>query len=926
MKRIATCLAWACLVLSAGLPAEDVFLTVPLPQVAFTGQPPQTDFPAGSMGEAWRRARWAHPRLVMDGEAEGYLSFGNEDYSWHEPQAAFTRGTLAVRAARKGPVSGTLYWPRFPEGRLQACPFTLAAPAPSPDARRHFFLAKKAWYGGLGASPLPGAAWFRYQAAEAGRETGQPADGAAAPPWRTAARTAELQESFSLFTGGRALAENLQLDRSLLLRGGAGQETVKIADIAGITVREMDWSALVAGRQPELDPLARLVPADQHALFFPRFDALASVMDAADRGGTPVLELLDARSEDYGTKARYQRMLCLPLTELGRKVGPMLIRSVAVTGSDPYLRLGSDVAVLFETDQPELLKALLLAQRTLLTAGRPVAADDGSLEGVVFTGVRTPDRAVCSYLAVLGNAVAVTNSPAQLRRLVEVRQGKSPALAGAPEYVFFRDRYPRSAAEEDAFLLLTDAAIRRWCSPRCRIADSRRIRAAALLADFRAANLAALAGGKAADKVLLPAGQSDFGEIALRHGTIVSSAYGTLEFLTPAAELPLETATREEADAYARWRDTYQSYWRTYFDPIAVRFTARPGKLGLDATVMPLILGSDYASWLRFADKGCLPPDGAGLHDALFHLAVGIDPASEPVRRVMNLFRGATAGSVLADSLNWLGNNVSVFLDDDPFWGELQAAPDANRFLRDNWRRFPAAFRAEVASPMKLAIFLTALRAYVDQTAPGLTAWEARTYAEIPYVCVTLSERSRQESREDRPVQAFYLASGDTFLVTLNEALLQRCLDRRAAAQANKERGEAPAPPARPWLGESYGLQVDARAADLIDAIFDGEYRTALRRASWASLPVLNEWRRLFPGEDPVLVHERLWHVKLVCPGGGRYVWNEADRTMESSAFGHPGAPKDGPPLETLLQGVRFGNFGLTFEEKGLRARATLEE
>ena len=227
---------------------------------------------------------------------------------------------------------------------------------------------------------------------------------------------------------------------------------------------------------------------------------------------------------------------------------------------------------------------------------------------------------------------------------------------------------------------------------------------------------------------------------------------------------------------------------------------------------------------------------------------------------------------------------------------------------------------------MKLAVFLTALRAYVDQTAPGLTAWEARTYRETPYVCITVSEQAHPENKQDETIQAFYLASRDTFLVTLNEPLLKRYIDRRTAREALKEKGETPPAPTRPWLGESYGLQASARALDLLDAMYDGGYRLALQRASWASLPVLNEWRRLFPGEDPVLVHERLWHVKLVCPGGGSYVWNEADRTMESTVFGHPCAPKNGPPLETLLNGVRFGNFGLTFEEKGLRARVVLEE
>jgi len=46
-------------------------------------------------------------------------------------------------------------------------------------------------------------------------------------------------------------------------------------------------------------------------------------------------------------------------------LGPKIIGSIAITGSDLYLRAGSDVAVLFEAKDAAALKNLLSAQIAL---------------------------------------------------------------------------------------------------------------------------------------------------------------------------------------------------------------------------------------------------------------------------------------------------------------------------------------------------------------------------------------------------------------------------------------------------------------------------------------------------------------------------------------------------------------------------------
>jgi hypothetical protein len=46
---------------------------------------------------------------------------------------------------------------------------------------------------------------------------------------------------------------------------------------------------------------------------------------------------------------------------------------------------------------------------------------------------------------------------------------------------------------------------------------------------------------------------------------------------------------------------------------------------------------------------------------------------------------------------------------------------------------------------------------------------------------------------------------------------------------------------------------------------------------------------------------------------------------MESTVYGHPGEPLDGPPLPGALRKISALNAGLTFEDDGLRATVEME-
>ncbi len=822
---------------------------------------------------------------------------------------------LAVRAPSGQDVSGRLFVPGQDGADALVGSFGLSAAHAPAGAEQAFWRARLQHYERLVGFRLPGSAWFRYQANRSRERLGLEA-GAPAPPqtagWSTSGAT-EIEDTYATFTGWRAVSETLALDR-MLQAPEAVDDGVDIDSLPGVTVPEMDWATLTAGLAPERDPLAGLVPADQYAAFFADFSAFATVLDEARAHGTPVLQLLEVRSEDSLTQQRYERQLCLSLDDLARALGPRLVRSVALTGCDPFLRMGTDVAVIFEAAQADVLGPLVMARVATAAQAAGVERREGDAAGVPYAVWRSPDRSVCSYVATVGDAVVVTNSLVQLSRLVEAWQGERPALAALPEYTFMRSRYGRGADEETAFVIVPDAAIRKWGSARWRIAHSRRVRAAAFLADLHAKHLDELVRQTAGVRLLeaemrLPGGDN----LTLTSRGVMSATYGSLGFMTPIAELSLARATAAEGASYRAWLWGYERGWRRAFDPIAVRFTVRPELVTADVTVMPLTEGSEYREIMATIGGVKVPPGGGDPHsDAVLHFVIALDGQSRPVREAGSFLATMGAGVSL---LSWLGECVALYADDSPVWDEVvEAVRNDKEPQQEVLRRLPVALYAEVKDGLGLAAFLAAMRTFVEATAPGMTLWETFDHGGRQYVRVTPSEQARKEGQaEDYAV--YYCVAPQGLVVTLNEELLKRALDRGAGAAAQE---------VAPWLGESMALRVRSRVLDALRLLGDDAYQKAMCRRSWGSVPILTEWRRAFPDMDPVEVHRRAFGTRLLCPGGGTYRWNEEFRTMESTVYGCPARSGDDAAWPAAVRAVTRAELGLTFEHDGLRARAAL--
>jgi len=203
-------------------------------------------------------------------------------------------------------------------------------------------------------------------------------------------------------------------------------------------------------------------------------------------------------------------------------------------------------------------------------------------------------------------------------------------------------------------------------------------------------------------------------------------------------------------------------------------------------------------------------------------------------------------------------------------------------------------------------------------------------YNERAYVRVGVTQQGLQMTGDNfEKLAIFYGTTGRSLTVTLSENIIRRTLDRQIAKSSNEnqeKQEKTDAQQVRPLLGENFCVQIDPLLLKLLAAGFSEQYQGAMQRRAWSNLPILNEWKRHYPKKNPVTLHQDFWQRQLLCPGGGQYRWNEEWQTMESTVYGHSGQAKKGPDLPSSLRNLLYGNFGISFEENGLRARVELEQ
>ena len=385
-------------------------------------------------------------------------------------------------------------------------------------------------------------------------------------------------EDLDLMTGAVAIEESLQLDR---LRGAVRNRDLKadvpLRSVEGVTIKTHPWEKMLAGRRPDPDPIERFVPLDQYAFEASSFASFLELSDWIDEYGSPLLYWMERSAIDSGVKERLERQLCLPASTLARTLGPLVIGRVAATGGDLFLREGSDLTLIFQLKSDGLFLANLEKNRVAVRTAFPnVRNVEERHRDHAINGLVSKRREVSSYSAVVDGYALVSNSLVGLKKCLDSHDGKVPSQADGLDRRFVRTLLPRET-KEDVFLFLSDPAIRRIVSPELKLRENRRLECSTSLrtiahaaawrhvrGEARGRSLEELIGsGDLPVEILYCPDRGEFGLVEDgRSGT--SSVHGSVDFLTPNSELELDLITREEKEAYDRFRTSYQQYWSRF--------------------------------------------------------------------------------------------------------------------------------------------------------------------------------------------------------------------------------------------------------------------------------------------------------------------------------------------------------------------------
>ncbi|MFL6334198.1 MAG: hypothetical protein ACJ754_12865 [Pyrinomonadaceae bacterium] len=397
------------------------------------------------------------------------------------------------------------------------------------------------------------------------------------------------------------------------------QGPVRVSALAGPDIKSHPWEKMLAGRRPEISTLARAVPED---FYFAEFRTLTKLLDAFEAGdlwGSHLSNqaLRDTTTLDVGE--RLKRQLAVETDPRTRPFYDLVVDEVAVAGSDPFVREGSDVTLLFRVKQPLLFRGRMDGFIEEAAKARPDARrETGEYLGVEYTRLQTPERDLSVVSAYPEEGLHVrSNSLAAFKRIVEAIKGRDsdgrPArrLGDTAEFAYIRTLMPRNDAREDGFVYLSDPFVRRLMGPVVKLTERRRLlcynhlrmigHAALLFRTERGrapASLEELRDSGAAPGLFGEGALScpDDGRYALSaDGTAgVCSHHGHALRLTPNIETPVAEVSGEEADEYRDFVAEYNQYWRTYFDPIAFRLKVAPEALRVETVVLPLINNTVY--------------------------------------------------------------------------------------------------------------------------------------------------------------------------------------------------------------------------------------------------------------------------------------------------------------------------------------------
>ncbi len=805
---------------------------------------------------------------------------------------------------------------------------------------------------------------------------------------------------FSLFTGALAVQESLQLDtmrgdpdNRIGLAGKPAENAVKVADLEGPTVKSHPWGKMLAaqqlaGKKPQVSPLALCVPEDQYFVLFRSVDKLLEGIDASDLWGAHLFSQAAHSATTRQTTKRLKRQLAVEIDPLTRPFYDTVVEEMAITGSDLYFREGSDVTLVFLLKQPKVFKLRMDGFLTAAEKLRPDAArTTGKIQGIDYVQVSTPDRAVHVFSAYpKPNLHVRSNSKVAMDRVLRAIIGNKGIrrLGDSTELKYIRTLMVRGDEREDGFIYLSDPFIRRLVGPELKLTERRRMLAynylrmighAAMLyrTQFgrKPESLEQLAEtGCAPDvfgqgKLRCPAGGTY--RLSADGTTGVSSIYGHARSLVPCCEVPVTHVTEAEAKEYKKFVQRYSRYWQKFFDPIAIRVQITPKQYRAETIILPLLDNSVYTGMAMALGGEPEPLDAMPVPERnIFSMVLRLN--KQYLLKEQWLTQGLLgqlkrkgielpAGGVSIEEFlaRGIGNQIGMHVYD--------ASPmfdfDLTGFLGEVLDRFRGGggFGNEIMLP--ISFLIASLNSPVYLAAPVQDAEIVDKF--LDQLDTTLAQLARQPQRHnwdlgydfyrvplegplkdaDKRIRCYNMSFGPVklrmFFARIGDGLYvaskRFILEDLAAMQQAKAKNADNGPTAHAMV------RIRPEHWNQVLPTFRLGWAESARVTCLDNLgPLSNVARAMRASGDGKLTAnqvlrqaELLYATRCFCPGGGRYVLSPDRTHVTCSVHGtataprQPAAPPAGSPMGRLMKGFGGLTAELTFLEDGLHAVVTVD-
>lgn len=777
--------------------------------------------------------------------------------------------------------------------------------------------------------------------------------GIAAPPLARPTPDAEAVESdlYDVLTGSLAIQEMLQ-QQTLSTAPRRGDLNIPISQLNPPALRSLDYARLLEEQrskniQPQVHDIAKLVPEDQYFLHFHSLAAAGELFDLGSDWGDNLLRLFTLQAQDNRLQEKLEDQLCLRRGPLTKMFGDLVVTEVAVTGSDPFFLEGTDVTFLLRVKSPELFERAAVGWLAEVRKKHPdIAEREFNYRGHKVAARYTTDRLVSSFMVQHEDYYFFSNSHAAVRKIIDAVTGKAPCLVDALDYRYVTTLLPPSGDVRSGYFYGSEAFVRRLVGPEWKIAEKRRMQCfnnlvmlnnASLFYRLEygrsPASLSELIEGRFIDPARIVCPHGGAYAIDPSHDTCTCSLHNRLKYLTPNAELPVMRVSQDERQEYDRYRQRYQSFWQTMFDPMAIRVTMAP-RVKMEVCVLPFANGSlytDLKGWLdarpRNLDVNRIAPSAVTSV-----LAVpGRKQIGEWLRMVPGLPEALQAEPTLTD-LTWLGDRMSFHLCDSetiveidltrlkpldlPLLGKTPVLPQASVATLWNVTKMPTYIGIDVEDREKAARLLDQLAAKIflqrgnlSGLPTSLDAYRLPDYQKHPVYVLSFQVYALK-------VRLHVALVGNQLVAATRPEILREVIDASTKPEA--------AEPAKAHLLLRLNCRRLGKLHDDMQLYWSEKARLACHRnaISIYNLVKLHD----APLTEVARLAESKYGVVYFCPDHGTYEWNDRNDQVQCSVHGNRQGSRQNPRLDRqssfaqFIEGLEEIDVSLRFDQEALFA------